>query len=410
LFSTWVYRCENGPTQLNTDLERLAHKLREDERNATQRTNAGGWHYAFDVFELQDPVVAEFRKIMEQHVQAFLNHFRPVERKKKDNFRLRGWININRAGFRILPLRDAEVRAEVEGIIEAVFHDENDTVNAGEPIARLSGRDYRAELEQVKAGIAEKEAKLRMLKVGPRAEEIELARTSVTKKEEGVKYAQVYLGIEKNLYAEKLSSKRDFELAEETATLRQKELEESKGALKLLLAGSRPEEIEATEAEISRLTSQRAYLEDQLRRLNVVSPIAGIVTTHRLKDKIGATVKKGDLVAEVQELQAVTAEISVPEQEVSEVRVGQSVVLKARAHVGSTFQGKVVGISPVGSKPAEGVAQRNFVVTTRLQNADLLLKTEMSGNAKIYCGERRLYEVLFRRLVRFVRVEFWSWW
>jgi hypothetical protein len=37
---------------------------------------------------------------MEQHVQAFLNHFRPEERKKKDQFRLEGWINVNRAGNR----------------------------------------------------------------------------------------------------------------------------------------------------------------------------------------------------------------------------------------------------------------------------------------------------------------------
>src|SRR6266516_2598616 len=82
LFSTWVYRCESGPVHLNEKLEGLAHKLMEDDRNATRRTNFGGWHYAFDFFELQDPLVAEFREIMEQHVQAFLNHFRPEGRKK----------------------------------------------------------------------------------------------------------------------------------------------------------------------------------------------------------------------------------------------------------------------------------------------------------------------------------------
>jgi len=103
LFSTWVYRCESGPVHLNEKLEGLAHKLMEDDRNATRRTNFGGWHYAFDFFELQDPLVAEFREIMEQHVQAFLNHFRPEGRKKKDLFRLRGWINVNRAGdFNVL--------------------------------------------------------------------------------------------------------------------------------------------------------------------------------------------------------------------------------------------------------------------------------------------------------------------
>ena len=98
IFSTWVYRCENGPQHLHPELEELTHKLMTDERNATRRTNAGGWHYAFDIFELRNPVVRSFQQIMEQHVQAFLNHFRPEDRKKKDAFRLRGWINVNRAG------------------------------------------------------------------------------------------------------------------------------------------------------------------------------------------------------------------------------------------------------------------------------------------------------------------------
>jgi len=249
-----------------------------------------------------------------------------------------------------------------------------------------------------------------MLRIGSRPEEVDLARTSVTKGEERVKYSLYYLDIEKKLFNESLSSKKDLQLAEEAAALRQKELEESKGTLKVLLAGSRPEEIEATEAEITRLVSQRNYLQDELGRLRILSPIAGIVTAHRLKEKVGATVKKGDLITEVQELKSVTAEISVPEQEISEVKVGQRVVLKARAHIDASFQGKVVAISPVGSKSAEGVAQRTFIVTTELDNADSRLKTEMSGNAKIYCGQRRLYEVMFRRALRFVRVEFWSWW
>jgi len=98
LFSTWVYICENGPTHLNAGLAGLARKLMQDDRNATQRTNFGGWHYAFDFFELKDPVVTEFHDQMVQHVQGFINHFRPEGRKKQDKFRLRGWINVNRAG------------------------------------------------------------------------------------------------------------------------------------------------------------------------------------------------------------------------------------------------------------------------------------------------------------------------
>jgi uncharacterized protein (TIGR02466 family) len=98
LFSSWIYLCENGPVHQNERLEDLAHRLMLENRNAGKRTNYGGWHYAFDFFKLEEPVVAEFRDQMEQHVEAFLNHFRPEGRKKKDRFRLEGWINVNRRG------------------------------------------------------------------------------------------------------------------------------------------------------------------------------------------------------------------------------------------------------------------------------------------------------------------------
>ena len=312
--------------------------------------------------------------------------------------------------FRILPIHNAEVRAEVEGIIEEIVHDEGDAVNAGDLIARLSDRDYRAELEKIKAEIAEKDAKLKMRQHGARAEEIELARTTVAKGEERVKHSKTLLEMEKSLYEEKLSSKKDYETAAEIAALRASELEESKGTLKLLLAGARPEEIEATQAELTRLEAQQKYLQAQLERLHIVSPIAGMVTTHRLKERLGNNLKKGELLAEVHQLQTVNAEIAIPEKEISEVRVGQPVVLKARAYLNQSFQGKVISISPVGTIPTNGLPQRSFLVVTELENKTQALRPEMTGNAKISSGTRCLYEIVFRRLIRFIRVDFWSWW
>jgi uncharacterized protein (TIGR02466 family) len=98
LFSSWLYQSDDGPVHLNRRLARLAHRLMEDPRGATVRTNRGGWHYAFDLFELSLPVIDEFRAEIREHVQGFLNQFRAPERQREDRFRLRGWLNVNRAG------------------------------------------------------------------------------------------------------------------------------------------------------------------------------------------------------------------------------------------------------------------------------------------------------------------------
>jgi multidrug resistance efflux pump len=265
-------------------------------------------------------------------------------------------------------------------------------------------------LRKLAAELEERRARLKMLKIGPRAEEIELGKTLVGKAEERTKYARILLEMHQALVDERLISKAEFEETKEAVSVRGKELEEANDRLKVLLAGSRPEEIEALEAEISRLNAQQRYLEEQLKLLTVSSPVTGVVITRKLKEKVGQLVKKGDLIGEVHELNTVTAEIAISEKDISDVKVGQKVVLKARAHPQTSFAGTVTAIAPIATPPGDWRQQRTMLVITRLDNPSLLLRPEMSGRAKIYCGEQRAIDLVLRRLTRYLRVEFWSWW
>jgi putative peptide zinc metalloprotease protein len=312
--------------------------------------------------------------------------------------------------FSLLPLRNADVRAEIEGTIQSIDADENDRVQQGDRIASLIDRDVRAELRKTKAQVDESQAKLRLLKAGPRPEEVELLRTGVAKADERVKYARGQLDRDESLLKDKLIPQKQFEDTQELLFVREKELQEARDRLKLLLAGSRPEEIEVIEAELSRLLAQQRHLQEQLELLTIRSPITGVVTTHKLKEKIGRTVEKGDLVAVIHEMNTVTAEIAVPEKEIGEVKPGQKVVLKVRAYPERSFEGTVASIAPVATAPEDVRADRTILVMTQLENSSRLLKPEMTGHAKIYAGERRLWRIVTRRVVRYVRVEFWSWW
>jgi len=299
---------------------------------------------------------------------------------------------------------------EIEGIIQRIDVDEGDVVAQGDVVASLADRDLRAELVKTRAEIEEKRARLNLLRAGARSEEIEVARTLVAKGEERVKYAQSRAEMDDLLFRDKLVSRKDLEDSKEQLAVRQKELQEATDRLNVLLAGSRKEEIQATEAEIRRLEAHQQYLEEQLRLLNVVSPISGVITTRKLRDKLGEAVKKGDLIAKVHAMQSITVEIAVPEKEIAEVTVNQKVVLKAQAWPQLSFEGVVTAIAPVATAPATPRGETTVRVITQLDNHRLLLKPDMTGHAKIYCGERRLIDLLTRRFVRFFKVEFWSWW
>ena len=232
----------------------------------------------------------------------------------------------------------------------------------------------------------------------------------MAKAEERLKYARSELERDKALAAIQLLSQKELEQAEEQVAVRAKELQAAGEELTLLLAGSRPEEIEALEADIRRLEAQQSYLQDQLKSLNVTSPIAGVITTHKLKEKIGENVKKGDLIAAVHAVKTVTVEIAVPEKEIADVHLGNGIVLKARAYPHTTFKGQVTAIAPIVTKPTDWQPERTVLVTTRLDNPASLLKPEMTGNAKIQCGKQRAMDLVMRRFIRYLRVEFWSWW
>jgi putative peptide zinc metalloprotease protein len=237
-----------------------------------------------------------------------------------------------------------------------------------------------------------------------------LARTLPKKSQELLDYSLIHLRMDQDLRKSQLLSERELETTKERVALRRKEIQEAEDKLKLLQAGGRQEEIDAAAAELNRLKAHRAYVEEELTLLKVHSPVDGTVTSYKIREKIGQAVKKGELIAEVHEMRKVTVEIAVPEKEIADVTVGQKVILKARAYPLERFEARVTAVAPVANKADELRTDRTVRVTTELDKPKLLLKPDMSGQAKIYCGERRLLDIIGRRFVRFFKVDFSSWW
>lgn len=328
----------------------------------------------------------------------------------------------------ILPVRNADVRTEIDGLVDKVFVAEGSIVRKGDLVARLSVNENKAALGQAEGQIDQLEAQLRLQVAGPTPDEIGVAKTAVVKAKDALDFAKVKLDATKELFKNKLVAQLELDTAENLYATSKDDLADAEGKLKILLNGTRPEQMDQTRAQISSLQAQERFLKWQIQRAEIRSPVNGIVATPelQLKELVGQVVLKGALVAKVFELQKTTVEIAVPENEIPDVKVGQRVMLKVRAYPNETFNGAVTSIATSAfdssssgettllpstpTAPSSNSTPKTILVTTEIDNQSRLLKPGMTGHAKVFCGQRRLIDIINRRLARTVKVQFWSWW
>ena len=79
---------------------------------------------------------------------------------------------------------------------------------------------------------------------------------------------------------------------------------------------------------------------------------------------------------------------------------------KARALPYETLEGRVTGIASRAAKEASD-AQGRVVIRCSIDRALPVLRTSMSGYARIYTGRRSLGGILLDRAMRLLRTEFW---
>ena len=182
----------------------------------------------------------------------------------------------------------------------------------------------------------------------------------------------------------------------------------------MLELGSRPEEIEAEKARLARLHEEVRYLEGLSKRLQVTTPVAGVVTTPRLKEKVGQFFKEGDLICSVDCTAQAEVEILLDEQDVPKVRIGAVVHLKARAYMARSFHGEVTRLAPATRKdptdparpPPRPDAPGTITAYAAVEGAEDL-QPGMTGYARISCGRSTLGRILLQRTLQLVRPEFW---
>jgi len=232
------------------------------------------------------------------------------------------------------------------------------------------------------------------------------------------------------MYKDKAISEQDYENA-----LRQRDLDREEHILaqknlELVSSGAREEEIDAVKAEIRRLEVDLAHAQEDVNLTTLVSPIKGQVISPGLQEKVGQLLTEGELFCVIENASTIVAEIEVPQEDIGQVEIGAPVKLKLWSFPEQVFHGTVTEIAPVAYERSRGrielrtLSEREMLyepgapvreqgtvvrVLTELPNEDTRLKTDMTGYAKIESGHTTIAGAFFGWLIRFFRVEVWSW-
>ena len=207
---------------------------------------------------------------------------------------------------------------------------------------------------------------------------------------------------------------------------KQKEVEQKQANLKLVLSGPYPDDIqaarkdlEAARAGLKRQQQQLKYNQEQLQRTELVMPIDGRLVTSYLDQKVGSYLKQGDTLAVAEDDRHITGEVRVAEYNVGEFNLGASVEIKLLAYPNKPFIGKVTSIEPAASdqdsssstasEHDSNITDRFVKVIVDIPNREEILKSSMTGYAKITGSTKPLIVAYTRPVIRFIQVEVWSW-
>jgi multidrug efflux pump subunit AcrA (membrane-fusion protein)/DNA-binding NarL/FixJ family response regulator len=206
--------------------------------------------------------------------------------------------------------RSSEVGFEQPGEITRIVVDEGDRVSRGEPIAYLDTTNLEISRRELQARRAQAVARLKEMQAGSRSQTIASARASVRDLNEQLTLARQKSRRRKSLYAEGAIAREQLDETVNNQSVLQARLERAQSQLDELLAGTRPEQIEAQKSVIEQYDANIARTELQLQKNVLKAPFAAIVS-ERLIDE-GTVVSAGQAVLRLVENKALEVRIGVP--------------------------------------------------------------------------------------------------
>jgi RND family efflux transporter MFP subunit len=255
----------------------------------------------------------------------------------------------------------ADVSAETSGRVIETPVERGSRVAQGALLVRISPSETSAQLQEAEANAAQIEARLGLV-AGQRFDRTRVP--DVMNAKASLDLAEAEFARMQSLLEQKVVSQSEFDQ-------RRTQLEAARQAYQSA-QNVAEQSYRSLDAARARVTLARKAVADTAVR----APLTGLVAERLVS--VGDYVSRGTHVATVVRVDPLRVELTIPEQQVSLVKVGQAVRLTVDAYPGQEFQASVRFISP-----ALRSDQRALTVEAVAPNADGRLKPGLFATALI---------------------------
>jgi multidrug resistance efflux pump len=253
---------------------------------------------------------------------------------------------------------DIMVGSVVAGRLTNVMVDDGDFVKKGQPLATLDSRKLMAKISMTQAELQEAKAHLKELERGYRKEDVEMAKSRLSRSQAVYANARDEYERQKRLFDKNAATLVELNRAEEKMKVSAEELDEAKADVDKFSKGARAEDIEMAKASVGKASADLKYNEALLNDYTILSPIDGLVAA-RLKNS-DETVEVGTPVLKLVNPEKLRIRAEVEETDVDKVKNGEAVEVYADAYKDRVYHGRVYKVFSVVRRKA----QRTFDPST----------------------------------------------
>jgi HlyD family secretion protein len=326
----------------------------------------------------------------------------------------------------IAPEAEVTLTFELGGKVEEILVEKGQMVKAGDPLAKLETASLELQLAQAQATLALNEAKLQQamkkadvgdiaaaeaelasaqanyekVKAGPTEDELIVAKADMEKAAIAVQKAQAEYdqvawvpGVSalpqsaalqqasidyeraKANYQKIAQSPTESELKSAWAQVVQAQTQLDK-----LRKNPEPEEVAIAQAQVDQAQAQLEEAQLELKKAVITAPFDGVVAS--LGAKVGEMVSSNTPMVVLVDISTFHIDVEIDEIDISQIAVGQEVLITLDALPDEEIAGHVEAIAPTASADSDGGVV-SYVVTVAIEPTDALLRAGMSTNTTI---------------------------